>query len=110
MAARLYITEWRIYHGVRTEGRRLSQERLGERVGRSGATISRLERGRTDYSGKLLAALAEALGCEEPDLFRRPPNDDAELEFRRRIERMTPPDRRRAERILAALEDEAPAA
>ena len=76
MAARLYIREWRIYHGLRTQGRTLSQEQLSARVGRSGATISRLERGLTDCSGKLLSALAEALGCEEPDLFRPPPHRD----------------------------------
>lgn len=107
MTVRLYIMEWRTYHGIRAQGRKLSQEQLGERIECSGATISRLERGKTDYYGKILAAVAEALDCEVPDLFRRPPRDESELEFRRRIDRLTPPGWRQIEHILAAIDKEA---
>ena len=110
MSKRLYIREWREYHGLRVQGRKLSQVRLAERVDLSGAQISRLERGVSDYSGKVLRAIAEALDCDETDLFHPPPQDDTELQFRRRVAQMNPPAMRRAERILAALDEAASAA
>ena len=109
MARQLYIREWREYHGLRASGRKLSQARLGERVELSGAQISRLERGVSDYSGKVLRAIADALNCEDTDLYHPPPEDETELQFRRRVAQMNPPAMRRAERILAALDEEAPA-
>jgi transcriptional regulator with XRE-family HTH domain len=62
-----YIREWRKY-------RELTQERLGERIGRDKSIISKLENDRIDYSGEHLELIGAALGCEPRDLLDLPPN------------------------------------
>lgn len=75
---RLYIAEWREKAG-------LSQERLADRVGTTGASISRWENawesGKNSPSTDILDALAEALGIDTPDFHRHPdtPSADALL-------------------------------
>jgi transcriptional regulator with XRE-family HTH domain len=64
-----YIKAWRKY-------RDLTQEQLAERLETSGATISRVENGKSPYDQGLLEALAEALQCEPADLLARPPDKD----------------------------------
>lgn len=67
---KLFLREWRKHRG-------LSQEQLAERVGTTQGHISHLETGRSDYSGELLAILADALQCEPVDLMMRNPLDPA---------------------------------
>lgn len=93
---RLYITEWR-------ENRGLSQERLADRVGTTGATVSRWERawrtGETPPNTDILDALAEAIGIDAVDFFRHPdaPSADALL-------RDQPADvRQQAMNVIAAI-------
>ena len=62
---RAYLREWRKF-------RNFTQDELAARMGTTGASISRYEKGTRPYPGDFLAALAEALGCQEADLFRHP--------------------------------------
>ena len=55
-----------------------SQARLAEKVNLSTETISRLETGATMPSLVRLAAIAQALDVELPDLFRRGGGDEQE--------------------------------
>lgn len=82
---RAYLREWRKFRG-------LTQEELAARIGTTGASISRYENGTRPYPGGFLAAVAEALDCQEGDLFRRPEERsldallaDAPPELRRRV-------------------------
>lgn len=59
---RHYVREWRQY-------RRLTQEQLAERIGKTHGAISQLERGLVDYTQGMLEALAYALSCEPGDLL-----------------------------------------
>jgi transcriptional regulator with XRE-family HTH domain len=63
---RHFIKEWRKH-------RRLSQERLAERVGVTHGAIGQLERGLTSYTQPMLEALADALQCTPADLIMRNP-------------------------------------
>lgn len=65
---RVFIREWRKHRG-------LTLEQLAERVDTTHATLSRVERGRQDYTQGLLEALAEALSCDPEDLLMRDPTD-----------------------------------
>lgn len=65
---RLFLKEWRTHRGLR-------QAQLAERSGVSQGLISQLENNATDYSGKTLEALAEALQCDAADLIMRNPTD-----------------------------------
>jgi transcriptional regulator with XRE-family HTH domain len=63
-----FIKQWRLHRG-------LSQERLGERVDLSGASISQIESGKQGYSQENLERIADALQCEVVDLLIRDPSD-----------------------------------
>lgn len=65
---RLFVREWRKHRG-------LTQEALAARAGVTQGLISHLENGRTDFTGNLLARLAEALQCNPADLLIRTPSD-----------------------------------
>lgn len=71
---RTYLAEWR-------ESRGLTQEQLGGRLGVTGVSVSRWETGRALLSTNVLAAIAEALDIEPPDIYRHPdqPSADALL-------------------------------
>jgi transcriptional regulator with XRE-family HTH domain len=56
------IAEWRRAAG-------LTQEELAERVGTTGNSISRLERGETRLNTEWMERLSKALGCEPRDLI-----------------------------------------
>ena len=62
---RIYLAEWR-------ELRDLTQERLGERLGVSGMTVSRWERRSRALNLVTLAAIAEALNIAPEDIYRPP--------------------------------------
>jgi transcriptional regulator with XRE-family HTH domain len=66
---RTHIKAWRKY-------RNLTQEQLAERLETTGATISRVETGKTPYDQGMIEALADALQCEPADLLARPPDSD----------------------------------
>lgn len=53
----------------------MTQEELGEAIGTSGATISRIESGKQPYTQDVLEALAAALDCKPADLLERHPSD-----------------------------------
>lgn len=61
-----FIREWRL-------GRNLSQEKLGEMVGLTKATISRIEAGKLAYTRESLEAVAHALGTHPGILLMRGP-------------------------------------
>lgn len=63
-----FIRQWRTERGI-------SQERLGDRVGLSGASISQIENGKQGYSQENLEAIAEALQVDVVDLLMRDPSD-----------------------------------
>lgn len=65
---KIFIKEWRKF-------RKLSQEKLGEMIGRDGTTVSEIENGNIGYTRETLELLATALECEPYDLISRPPND-----------------------------------
>lgn len=64
---RTFIREWREY-------RNLSQEALGDRIGTSGGSISRIETGAQPYTQDTLEALAEALMTDPASLLMRDPS------------------------------------
>jgi transcriptional regulator with XRE-family HTH domain len=66
---RTFIKQWRIF-------RDLSQEALGERLGTSGGSISRIENGQQPYTQDTLEALAEALMTDPASLLMRNPTDE----------------------------------
>ncbi len=68
---RHYFKEWRKYRG-------LSQDRLADRLGTTGATVSRMENGQVQYNSGYLQAMAEALDCEPRDLFYPPDRPSAD--------------------------------
>jgi transcriptional regulator with XRE-family HTH domain len=60
---RHYVRQWRDFRG-------LTQEQLAERVGKSRALITQIEKGWTDLTEEMIYSLSEALNCEPGDLFR----------------------------------------
>lgn len=62
---RAYLMEHR-------KAKKWSQTELANRMNTTKATISRYETGKRDYPGGFLAAVAEALGKSESDLYRLP--------------------------------------
>jgi transcriptional regulator with XRE-family HTH domain len=64
-----FIREWRKFRG-------LSQEKLGERIGRSNAQISRIEKGHDGYTQETLEEIANALATHPYLLLARPPGPD----------------------------------
>lgn len=59
--SKTFIKQWRKH-------RKLSQERLAERVGVTHGTLSKIERGLRPYNQRLLEALAQELNCSPADL------------------------------------------
>lgn len=68
---RTFFKQWR-------EALELSQEDVADRMGTSGASVSRVENGETPYTQDWLEALSDALGVSEPDLLTRDPRDPNE--------------------------------
>lgn len=63
---RLFLKEWRKH-------RQLTQEQLADRLDVDRTIISKVERGKLQYSQGFLEAAAEALMCEPADLIVRDP-------------------------------------
>ena len=90
---RLYIAEWRKYRHD------MSQEQLANRIGSTKSSISRWETGERDITLGALGAIAEALQCEVPDLYRDPERPSADALLRDTTESL----RQQAFRLIAAL-------
>lgn len=65
---RHFIREWREY-------RNLNQDQLAERIGTTGANISRVENGKQGYTQDFLEACADALMTDAASLLIRDPTD-----------------------------------
>lgn len=89
---RLFIREW-------IEHRGLDQKRVAERMECEPGTVSKLISGKMKRTDEWLAAIAYALECDVPDLYRDP-NAPTQEDLLRDL---PPEDRERAIRILRAL-------
>jgi len=89
-----YIRAWREY-------RRLSLEKVADRVGTSHSTLSRVERGLQPYNQLLLEAIADALRCEPVDLLIRDPSDPDGIWSI--WDALSPPQRRQAIAVISAI-------
>lgn len=91
---RHFIREWREHRG-------LTQEQLAERIGASGATVSRIEKGAAPYTQDALEAIAYALQCEVVDLLIRNPADrEAPWSL---FETLKPAQKRQAVEVIKAI-------
>lgn len=61
-----FFREWRLHA-------HLSQKQLAKRVGRTAATVSRIENGMREITRDYLVKFAEAVGCRPGDPINRPP-------------------------------------
>lgn len=91
-----FLRDWR-------KDRGLTLEQLASRIGSTGATVSRLERGQQPYSQPLLEALAEALNCQPADLIMRPPGASDRLKAV--LDGLTEAEQARALAVIQALKD-----
>jgi transcriptional regulator with XRE-family HTH domain len=67
--AALYFKEWRIHAGF-------SQEDVGEKLGVTASTVSRIETGKRDFLGSYLLKFAEICNCPYyGDPVSRPPTE-----------------------------------
>lgn len=98
---RWYLREWR-------KDRHLTLEQLAARIETTGATISRLERGKQPYSQPMLEALADALQCQPADLIMRPPG--AADKIMAVFSEMSPERQRQALAVVMALKGDDKAA
>lgn len=94
---RWFLKQWRNHRG-------LTQEQLADRVGVTQGLISQLENNRTDYTGALLEALADALLCDPQDLLMRDPSrPDAMWSILDNLKRATPEEQEQISRVSDAL-------
>lgn len=91
---RHFAANWRRY-------RELSQERLGELLGITAPTLSRIENGVIPYSQDFVEACAEALRCTPADIVGRDPLSLDDLLFV--WDRVPPAERPRALEVLRAF-------
>lgn len=85
-----YIADWRAAAGM-------SLEALAEEIGKSHATISRIENQKQPYSQPILEAIADVFECQPEDLLSGPPPDREKLARANRL--------RQAMRLFLALPD-----
>ncbi len=94
---RHFLREWRKYRG-------LTQEQLADRIGMSGSNISLLERGKQNYTQRIIEELALALGTTPASLLAQNPADQNEVSLLiDKLQRLSPGERRQAFAILDAL-------
>jgi transcriptional regulator with XRE-family HTH domain len=89
-----YVRAWRTFRG-------LTIERLAERAELSVATISDIEKGKVDFRGRTLLAIAIALETDPGSLLSRAPNDE---ELWSVFNRLGADDKPRAVALIRALE------
>jgi len=92
---RHFIKAWRVHRG-------LTQEQLGERIGKTHGAVSQLERGIVGYTQPMLEALADALQCEPQDLIMRDPNSEIWSVFDT-ILKLPPAEQKRIVAIIEAV-------
>lgn len=98
------IRHWR-------NARQLTLEQLAARVEEvigkptTHATISRIERGKIGYTQQMLEAIAVALSCQPADLIMRHPPGSDEYTMWTIFEGLKPKQRKRAARLLQAIQD-----
>jgi transcriptional regulator with XRE-family HTH domain len=92
---RTFIRKWRKFRNGMT------LEQLAERVGTSHATLSRVERGRQEWTERLLCGVADALGTDPVSLLVRDPTDPEGIWSL--WDTLTPRQRRQAIEVLKAL-------
>lgn len=91
---RTFIREWRKY-------RKLTLERMADRLEVTACALSQLERGDVNYTQPMLEALAIELKCEPADLIMRPPTAAPALQVV--WDSIPEADRPRALQVLAAF-------
>lgn len=96
-----HFREWRDFRG-------LTQEQVAGRTGIDNTILSKLERGKVNYTEKHLEALSHAYNCTPADLLTPPPDrsgsDDDIARYLRKLKSRE--DRAKVARILAALAGE----
>lgn len=90
--ARVFLREWLDYRG-------LTAEQLAGRLDTSKSVVSKLMNGRQRYNQDWLEAIAYALDCDVPDLYR-PPDAPTANEL---LARMSPEARETAMNVLVDL-------
>lgn len=90
--ARVFLKEWLDYRG-------LTAEQLAGRLDTSKSVVSKLMNGRQRYNQDWLEAIAYALDCEVPELYR-PPNAPTANEL---LAQMSPEARETAMGVLYNL-------
>ena len=91
-----FLKEWR-------EERQLTQDQLGDRVGLTHSSISRLETGQSKLTEHAILKLARALQITPGDLFRSPLDEDGVWSLALKISRLPPDQRLMAMRMIDAL-------
>lgn len=94
---RTFLREWR-------EAADKTLEEVAEKMGITHGQLSKIERGLSPYSQRILEIAATEYGCTVQDLLTRRP-EEGEGVFGL-WERLTPEQRRRAERVIHALKDD----
>ena len=89
-----YLVEWMAARGLEGRG---AQSKMMELTGWSKATMSQLYNGTQDYSPKIIAEAAKALGVEEYELLMHPEKASALRQLRAS-----------AEQIVAAVPEQEP--
>jgi transcriptional regulator with XRE-family HTH domain len=95
-----FIREWRKHNNLTLDQ---LVDRLDVMYGlqTTGATLSRTETGKQEYTQQLLEAIADALGCEPADLLMRPPG--ASEDIRIVWTQLSPENQKRALEIIRVL-------
>jgi transcriptional regulator with XRE-family HTH domain len=94
---RHFIGPWRRFRG-------LTQEQLGERIGMSKASISRIENGETPYTQDVLETLAIVLNTTPASLLAEDPRaEDGAWQLLAKLRQFSPSEQRQALAILDAL-------
>ena len=73
-----FLREWREAAGLTLEG-------LAAEIGKSHASVSRIELRKQPYSQETLEAIAEVYGCRPEDLLSGPPPDRTQLKRSKRL-------------------------
>lgn len=75
-----YLPDWRAASGM-------TLEELAAEIGRSHATVSRIENQKQAYTQETLEAIADVYGCKPGDLLNGPPPDPRSLERANKLRR-----------------------
>lgn len=94
---RTFLREWR-------EAREKTLEEVAAKMGIGHWQLSKIERGKSPYSQKILEIASKEYGCTVADLLTRRPTDSPGLFSV--WEKLDEGQRRRAVRVIGALRDE----